>query len=164
MGFPCGSAGKESAHNDGDLGLFPGEGKGYPLQSSGLEDSMDCVVHGVAKSWTRLSDFHFPPGKSVTFTFLKRDILTHGTRNCRGTWHFRSHWIQGSNQVLAICFANSGGPHYIVWHESNTVYFWQCPWSPVLWVPLLVLFSLFVDSPLKTSLPGLRKVWSRLTD
>ena len=38
----------------------PGEGKGYPLQYSGLEYSMDCTVHGVAKSQTQLSDFHFP--------------------------------------------------------------------------------------------------------
>ena len=37
----------------------PGEGKGYPLQYSGLENSMDCIVRGVAKSWTQLSDFHF---------------------------------------------------------------------------------------------------------
>ena len=37
----------------------PGEGKGYPLQYSGLENSMDCIAHGVAKSQTRLSDFHF---------------------------------------------------------------------------------------------------------
>ena len=37
----------------------PGEGKGFPLQYSGLENSMDCIVHGVAKSWTRLSNFHF---------------------------------------------------------------------------------------------------------
>ena len=49
----------------GDLGLIPGlgrspgEGKGYPLQHSDLENSMDCIVHEVAKSWTRLSDFHF---------------------------------------------------------------------------------------------------------
>ena len=41
------------------LGRSPGEGKGYPLQYSGLENSMDCIVHGIAKSWTRLSDFHF---------------------------------------------------------------------------------------------------------
>ena len=41
------------------LGRFPGEGKGYPLQYSGLENSMDCIVHGVAKSQTRLSNFHF---------------------------------------------------------------------------------------------------------
>ena len=40
------------------LGRSPGEGKGYPLQYSGLENSMDCIVHGVTKSWTRLSDFH----------------------------------------------------------------------------------------------------------
>ena len=58
MGFPCGSAGKESACNVGDLGLIPelgrspGEGIGYPLQYSGLENSMDCIVHGVSKSWT----------------------------------------------------------------------------------------------------------------
>ena len=57
-GFPGGSAGKESACNVGDLGLIPGlgrspgEGNGYPLQYSGLENSMDCVVRGVAKSWT----------------------------------------------------------------------------------------------------------------
>jgi len=56
MGFPCGSTGKESACNAGDLGSIPGlgrspgEGKGYPLQHSGLENSMDCIVHGVAKS------------------------------------------------------------------------------------------------------------------
>ena len=63
--FPCGSAGKESACNMGDLGSIPGLGrspgewKGYPLQYSGLENSMDCIVHGVGNSQTRLSDFHF---------------------------------------------------------------------------------------------------------
>ena len=41
------------------LGRCPGEGKGYPLQYSGLENSMDCIVHGVTKSRTQLSDFHF---------------------------------------------------------------------------------------------------------
>ena len=44
------------------LGRSPGEGKGYPLQYSGLENSMDCIVHGVAKSRTQLSDFHFLSG------------------------------------------------------------------------------------------------------
>ena len=58
LGFPGGSAGKESACNVGDLGLipglgrYPGEGIGYTLQYSGLENSMDCVVHGVTKSRT----------------------------------------------------------------------------------------------------------------
>ena len=55
LGFPCGSAGKESACNAGDLdsvpglGRSPGEGKGSPLQYSGLENSMNCIVHGVAE-------------------------------------------------------------------------------------------------------------------
>ena len=62
LGFPCGSAGKESACNARDLGSIPGlgrsrgEGKGYPLQYSGLENSMDYTVHGVTKSQTRLRD------------------------------------------------------------------------------------------------------------
>ena len=65
MGFPHSSVGKESTCNEGDLGLIPGlgrcpgEGKGYPLQYSGLENSMDYTVHGVAKSQIRLSNFHF---------------------------------------------------------------------------------------------------------
>ena len=69
LGFPCGSAGKESdcnAHLDWvpGLGRSPGERKGYPLQYSGLENCMDWIVHGVAKSQTRLNNFHFP----FTFT------------------------------------------------------------------------------------------------
>ena len=58
MRVPCGSAGKESAYNAGNLssilglGRTPGEGKGYPFQYSGLENSMDCIVHGLAKSRT----------------------------------------------------------------------------------------------------------------
>ena len=65
MGLPDSSVGKESACNAEDLdsipglGRCPGEGNGYPLQYSGLENSMDSIVHGVAKSWTQLSDFHF---------------------------------------------------------------------------------------------------------
>ena len=65
LGFPCGSAGRESSCNAGDLrsipelGRSPGEGKGYPLQYSGLENSMDSIVHGVAKNWTWQSNFHF---------------------------------------------------------------------------------------------------------
>ena len=65
LGFPGGSAGKESACNVEDLGSIPGtgrspgEGNSYPLQYSCLENSMDCIVHGVAKSWTQLSYFQF---------------------------------------------------------------------------------------------------------
>ena len=71
MGFQCGLAGKESACNEGDLGLVPGlgrspgEGKGYPLQYSGLENSIDCIVHGVAES-----DTTEPLSLSVTFGLI----------------------------------------------------------------------------------------------
>ena len=58
LGFPSGSVGKESACKAGDLGSIPGlgrspgEGKGYPLKYSGLKNSKDYVVYGVAKSQT----------------------------------------------------------------------------------------------------------------
>ena len=67
QGFPDNSVGKESACSAGDPGSIPwsgrsaGEGIGYPLQYSRLENSMDYTVHGVAKSWTQLSNFHFIP-------------------------------------------------------------------------------------------------------
>ena len=62
LGFPCGLASKESASFEGVLGSIPGLGrspreeKGYPLQCYGQENSMDCIVHGVAKSCIQLSD------------------------------------------------------------------------------------------------------------
>ena len=62
-GFPGGSDGKESACNAGDLGSIPESGRSpgghdNPLQYSSLENSVDCIVHGITKSRTRLSDFH----------------------------------------------------------------------------------------------------------
>ena len=65
LSFPDSSAGKESTCNPGDPGSIPGlgrspaEGNGYPLQYSGLNNFMDCVVFGVTKSRTRLRNFHF---------------------------------------------------------------------------------------------------------
>ena len=71
----------------GDLGLiaglgrFPREGKGYPLKYSGLENSMDCIVHGVSKSWTRLSEFHFIVfGNFSIFGQEQRNVFS--LRNC----------------------------------------------------------------------------------
>ena len=78
LGFPGGSAGKESACNVGDLGSipglgrFPGEGKGYPLLYSGLENSMDCIVPWGGKSRTWLSDFYFT---SLYFDNTNFDLL-----------------------------------------------------------------------------------------
>ena len=65
QGFPDSSVGKESTCNTGDpssipgLGRSAGEGISYLLQYSGLENFMDCIVHGVARSWTQLSNSHF---------------------------------------------------------------------------------------------------------
>ena len=64
LGFPCGSTGKESACNVGNLGSVlglgrsPGERKDYPLQYSGLENSMDCIVHGVAMTERLSLQYH----------------------------------------------------------------------------------------------------------
>ena len=73
MGYPGGSDGKQSAHNAGDLGLIPGlgrspgEGKGYPLPIFWPGGFHGLCDHGVAKSRTRLSNFHFHWWVSVTF-------------------------------------------------------------------------------------------------
>ena len=88
QGLPCDSAGKESACNAGDLGSIPGlgktpgEGKDQPLQYSGLENSMDCIIHRVTKSQTQqsnfyLSNFHFV-GKvmALLFNMLSRLVIT----------------------------------------------------------------------------------------
>ena len=70
----CPTMGEESACNVGDLGSIPGlgrssgEGNGYPLQYSGLESSMHCIVHRVTKSQTWLSGLHFD-----TFTQQQQD-------------------------------------------------------------------------------------------
>ena len=91
LGFPCGSAGKESAYNAGDLGSIPGlgrspgEGKGYPLQYSGLQNSMACIVPRVVKSQTRLSDFHL-----LHLTNIKRQwklLTSHFPGTAEGQCH-----------------------------------------------------------------------------
>ena len=74
LGFPGGSAGKESAYNEGDLDSIPGlgssqgEGKGNSLQYSSLENSMNCIIYGIAKSRTRLSNLHFQ-ARLILFLF-----------------------------------------------------------------------------------------------
>ena len=111
LGFPCGPAGKESTCNVGDLGLIPGlgrsprEGKGYPLQYSGLENSMECIVHGVTKSQTRLSNFHFTSLTVTVATVLAKTltvILAFKTRKPRTT--MTQLLVTGAaNYVIPMC-------------------------------------------------------------
>ena len=88
MGFPGGSDGEESICHRRDsgsiprLGRSPGEGKGYPLHYSGLENSMDSIVHGVTKSGTQLSNFHICiyiklKKRTYTFIYTYTHIYTH---------------------------------------------------------------------------------------
>ena len=88
VGFCCGSAGKESTCNAGDLDLIPGlrispgEGKGYPLQYSGLENSMDCIVHGVASSWKQLGKLHSHHTVLTHFILLLPNTPNTGVSQC----------------------------------------------------------------------------------
>ena len=98
LGFPCGSADKESACNAGDLGSIPelgrspGEGKGFPLQCSGLENSMNYIVHGVAKSWTDWATFTFP----FLFSTLRE--------SCRGKLCTKEDWsLEPSISMVPLC-------------------------------------------------------------
>ena len=76
----------------GDLGLIPGLGRSpeewnsYPLQYSGLENSMDYTVHGVAKSWTRLSNFHFAGLDAQVTLFLKITPIAQGEYLLYKSW------------------------------------------------------------------------------
>ena len=102
LGFPGGSAGEESACNAGHLGSIPGlgrspgEGKGYPLQSSGLENPMDCRAHGVAKTRTGLSDFYFHFHRSTA-------CITNSWRNhprCVSLWLGQPRPLQDERLVV----------------------------------------------------------------
>ena len=92
LAFPGGSDGKVSAYNVGDLGSIPesgrspGEGNGSPLQYSCLENSIDggawlATVHGVAKNWTRLSDF------TVTITIYSVPLVSYTCPLSAGVLH-----------------------------------------------------------------------------
>ena len=107
QGFPCGSAGKESSCNAGDLGSIPGlgrspeEGKGYPFQYSGLENSMDCIVHGVTKSRTQLSDFHFHLRDVLCVRFK---LIPSSDRD----GFQQQYWAVSSGRTVQMCLSDAG--------------------------------------------------------
>ena len=113
-GLPCGSAGKESACNAGDLcsipglGRSPGEGKGYPLQYSGLENSLNCIVHRVSKSWGQLSNSHFT---SLHWGSIRDPIMP---QNSGPSCHFKDPDTQDSQMPwgqMHLLYSNSTCPN-----------------------------------------------------
>ena len=92
------------------MGRAPGEGKGYPLWYSGLENSTDYIVHGVAKSQTRLSDFHFT--KSIAFDRQSAALQTWGADEERGR-----HLCQASRQRLLLAWVHLSGSDVLLWES-----------------------------------------------
>ena len=107
MGFPGDSEVKASACNVGDqgsipgLGRSPGEGKGHPLQYSGLENSMACTACGLAKSQTPLSGFYFHFCFNYWFCIFTLPLLIHGNR-------FDSHPALLDKQVFSLKHSTDG--------------------------------------------------------
>ena len=125
LGLPWWLSWWEAACNVGDLGLiprlgrFPGEGKDYPLQYSGLENSMDCTVPGVSKSRTRLSDFHQEESK-------KPDIgLQDVSRLPRPVWRmvYKLRIILGRGppkpDVLSVPVRQREWAHSVHWKRTS---------------------------------------------
>ena len=104
QGFPCGSAGKESACNAEDLGSTPewgrspGEGKGCLLQYSGLENPMDYIVHRVAKSGTRLGDWEHSASKSIFLSATSCLEMKPGSTACESF----QKWVMKSKGRLHV--------------------------------------------------------------
>ena len=119
-GFPCGSAGEESICNVGDLGSIPGlerapgEGKGYPLQYSGLENSMNCIVHGITKSQIRLSNFW----ASLVAQLVKNPPAMQET------------WVRSLDREDALGWEGTLLP---AWEEGmathSSILAWRIPWT-----------------------------------
>ena len=111
----------ESACNVGDLGSVPvlgrspGEGNGYPLQYSGLENSTDHIVLGVAKSQTWLSDFHFHFQMIQSRHYGRSDVCDDWAVRCSYTPSFLAHTLQPghvrSRVLFRVCGFWSCGPH-----------------------------------------------------
>ena len=109
LGFPRGSTGKQSACNAGGLGLIPGlgrshgEGKGYPRQYSGLQNSMDCIVHGVAKSWTWLRGLRFSDNSQRTTNFNRfKKFIQHHQKSRK--FKLQNNWMYFFNLLDWIFF------------------------------------------------------------
>ena len=142
LGFPGSSCGKESACNVGDLGSIPGlgrspgEGNGYLLQCSGLENSMHCIVHGVAKSWTWLSNFHFHFRVDCVIPFspgLKSSCWEHGWLSYRDSLVCNSFLFScfslSFDNLIILCLCEA-----LCWFNLFEVF-----WTFWIWTSISVL-------------------------
>ena len=138
-GFPISSAGEEAACNSGDPGTIPGsgrsprEGNSYPLLYSNspvLENSMDCIVHGVAKSWTWLSDFHFNFLLMIGITnfepqlskLLYSPLLTKGLHFLISSLYYQNC----TNYHYILNFANEICGNFFCYYICIYMLFWFC--------------------------------------
>ena len=126
----------------GDLGSIPGlgrspqEGKGYPLQYSGLENSMDCIVHGVTKSRTRLSDFHKHNVKH------SQTLMTFSSAAYQSRFLF---WVISSYKHLPFKILHWLFPWPLKFNikmESHYFYSWACSFFDVAYVALEIVSTL----------------------
>ena len=141
--FPHSSVGKETACNAGDLRSIPGlgrslgEGKGYLLQYSGLENSTNCIVHGVANNGTRLSD-------SLPLSLFSMWDLSSPSRDWPPAVVARSlnHWTTREVPALHFHRGETEAPRGKVGHNSPF-----CPLSG-MWYMILVLHTFLSDDSL----------------
>ena len=112
------------------LGRSPGEGKGYPLQYSDLENSVDCKVHGVAKSRTWLSDFHFHIPKETLISIMEPLYLK--------SFHYRVSYCWQSNP--------SGFISWLCSTQLTTIYQHDGYWFQLSVISPLLNFSLDSNS------------------
>ena len=139
LGFHGGSAGKESACNEENQGSIPGlgrsPGEGYSLQYSCLENSMDCIVHGVAKSQTGLSDFHFHFLNMILDSWLadgpnNTSVPGYLTEVSWGVWNILGGaWIPHiivnsfSAEEPLLCASKTHSPFSVIPHMACS---WHC--------------------------------------
>ena len=105
------------------VGRHPGEGKGYPLQYSGLENSMDCIVHGVAQSWTLL----FAPGPATVVRWYTqrpekargRMVTTAQRWWVQSTPPWRGALLEGQSQLQPLTREKFGGTNKLTQHSSH---------------------------------------------
>ena len=127
--FPDSSVGKESTCNARDpslipgLGRRPGEGNGYLLQDSGLENLMDYTVHGVTKSWTCLSNFNFHLNILWYCFSLGLEWKTDLFQSCGHCWVFQICWHIECNSFIASSFKIWNSPAGIP--SPSLVFYWQ---------------------------------------